>query len=446
MNNHANSDKSADASPLSLALSNPILGHLSPSAIEQLLKLGQPVDIGPGEVLVRQGDHSDCAFLILDGELEVCVATAYGEVPLAFVSRGVLIGEIGVFAELPRTATVRARDGARALRFERAHLQQAGDNEPALLRSIIARLGGQIGSFNRAIGLYTDAVSALERDDFDLTILDALRQPIPELMDFAQSFCQMAEQIVLRRAQHAEMTSAAAIQRAMLPGTLPTDLVEGQFDIHAHMKPAREVGGDLYDVFSVDADRVVITIGDVCGKGVPASLFMAVTQTVMRLVVHSAQNLQTEIGTANELLVASNREMMFATLFCCVLDISSGMMTYCNCGHNAPLLLRKGEGSFEALPASGLPLGIDKDIPYTVRSLVLAPGDRLFLYTDGVTEAEDPQSAQFGTDRLERALLAARAQSARKAVEHVVECVAEFSNGAAQSDDITCISLVRYEL
>jgi phosphoserine phosphatase RsbU/P len=434
---------SPQGTALSLATSNPVLGRLPPAAIAQLIAHAEPVTIEAGEVLVRQGDHSDCAFLILDGDLQVCVATAYGDVPLAVVSSGVLIGEIGVFAELPRTATVRAKTTSHALRFQREHLLQAGNNEPELLRSIITRLGGQIGSFNRAIGLYTDAVSALEREDFDLGILDALRQPIPELMDFSESFCRMAEQIVRRRAQLAEMASAAAIQRAMLPDELPSDLVAGGFDVHARMEPAREVGGDLYDVFRLDADHVAITIGDVCGKGVPASLFMAVTQTVMRVALRSAENLQAEIALANALLVAGNREMMFATFFCCVLNLRSGSLTYCNCGHNPPLLLRQGETTFEALNASGPPLGIDKDIVYTARTLTLEAGDRLFLYTDGVNEAEDAQTAQFGMERLEQTLLATRDQTAKATVAQLVEAIAAFSNGAPQFDDITCVALGR---
>jgi sigma-B regulation protein RsbU (phosphoserine phosphatase) len=436
--------RETDDQILTLARSNTILGGLSAAAIERLLELGQPVEIGAQEVLVRQGDRSDCAYLILEGDLEVLVNTAYGEVLLARVSKGVLIGEIGVFADLPRNATVRARGSVRALRFERAHLLDAGDTNPALLRSVISRLGGQIGRFNNAIGLYTNAVTALEQDKFDLGILDALRQPGPELVDFAQHFRHMAEQIVQRRAQQQEMASAAAIQRAMLPSTQATSLAEGQFDIFPHMMPAREVGGDLYDIVKLDEDRIAITIGDVCGKGVPAALFMAVTQTVMRLVVRFGQDLQAEIGAANNLLVANNREEMFATLFCGVLDLRSGAMTYCNCGHNPPLVLRKGENTFEYLRASGLPLGID-DNTYVPRSVALAPGDTLLLYTDGVTEAENLETAQFGMKRLEQAMLEMRGRPARSVVEHVIERVTAFANGAPQSDDVTCIAVVRSE-
>jgi CHASE2 domain-containing sensor protein len=209
----------------------------------------------------------------------------------------------------------------------------------------------------------------------------------------------MAVQLAQKRAREAEMASAAAIQRAMLPGTQPDDSAHGQLDIFAKMIPAREVGGDLYDIVKLDEHRVVVSIGDVCGKGVPASLFMAITQTVMRLVVRSGQDLQGEIQAANKLLVANNREEMFTTLFCGVLDVPSGTMTYCNCGHNPPLVLRKGEDTFEPLRNCGPPLRMFDDLSYAPRSIALAPGDMLLLYTDGVTEAENSQAAQFGMKR-----------------------------------------------
>ena len=175
-----------------------------------------------------------------------------------------------------------------------------------------------------------------------------------------------------------------------------------------------------------DGSRIVFTIGDVCGEGVPASLFMAITQTVMRLVVRSREDLQAEVNAANELLVANNREEMFATLFCGVLDVPSGAMTYCNCGHNPPLVLRKGASTFEPLQTSGPPLGIVDGISYRLQSIALAPGDLLFLYTDGVSEAENTQSdtLRHGASRADasrnaRAACAQRGRARRQARRRV---------------------------
>ncbi len=252
----------------------------------------------------------------------------------------------------------------------------------------------------------------------------------------------VAAQAAQRRAHEAEMASAAAIQRAMLPGAGQSDFAEGRLDIFAHMIPAREVGGDLYDILKLDGDRVMVSIGDVCGKGVPASLFMAVTQTIMRLVVRFDQDLKTEINSANNLMAANNREEMFTTLFCGLLDVTSGTMTYCNCGHNAPLVLRKAASTFETLLPCGPPLGVLDDSNYVPRSIALTPGDVLVLYTDGVTEAENIQKAMFGTKQLEEAVLEKRGAPARDVVEHVIARVTAFAKGAVQSDDITCVAVV----
>jgi serine phosphatase RsbU (regulator of sigma subunit) len=252
----------------------------------------------------------------------------------------------------------------------------------------------------------------------------------------------MAAQRAQQRAREAEMASAAAIQRAMLPSMQASDFAVGQLDIFGHMIPARDVGGDLYDIARLNGDRAVVTIGDVCGKGVPASLFMAITQTVMRLVVRSGHDLKAEINAANDLLAANNKEEMFTTLFCGVVDAGSATMTYCNCGHNPPLVLRRGESTFESLRNCGPPLGIMDEISYVPRSIALSPGDTLLLYTDGVTEAENPQSTQFGMKRLEETIFEIRGQPARSVVEHVIKRVAEFAKGAPQSDDITCVAVV----
>ena len=251
----------------------------------------------------------------------------------------------------------------------------------------------------------------------------------------------MAAQREQQRKHEAEMASAAAIQRAMLPSLQESDFAAGQLDIFAQMIPAREVGGDLYDIVKLDENRLAVTIGDVCGKGFPAALFMAMTQTVMRAVVRSGQDLQAEIEAANKLLVANNREEMFTTLFCGVIDLPSRTLTYCNCGHNPPLLLRKGESTFQPLRNCGPPLGIF-DVSYVPQSIALAGGDMLVLYTDGVTEAETVTSAQFSTPRLEQAIVETRGEPARKVVEHITLRVAQFVNAAPQSDDITCVAVV----
>lgn len=436
---------SEESNPLAFALarSGSIFRHLPDEAIERLFSCGQQVVFEPGQLLIRQGESSDCAYLVLDGTVEVLVQTDHGEVILATLGAGALFGEIGALAGVVRSATVRANGRLRALRLKRTDLLETGEANPRLLLSVIGHLGEQITRFNNAMALYTSAVAALEAGNFDVSILDELRQPTAELMDFAVHFRRMAEQIILRRAQEAEMASAAAIQRAMLPTSVPKNLIGSPFDVHMHILPAKQVGGDLYDLVELDDDHVAVTIGDVCGKGVPASLFMAVTQTITRLVIRSGVNLKVEVEKANRLLVAQNKENLFTTWFCAVLNVRSGAVMYCNCGHNPPLLLRRGTGEIETLPNCGPPLGIMEEIAYTPRSVQLDPEDLLLLYTDGITEAENPTAEQFGSGRLRQVLMATEGQPAHAVIGEVAAAVTRFVDGAAQSDDITCLVIRR---
>src|SRR5260221_5951356 len=431
-------DKSA---VIGLMRTHPTFAHLSEASIAGLIDRSALSRFASGHVLIRQGDTSDAAFLLLDGEVDVVVETLYGPVHLARRTRNTLLGELGAFANLPRTATVRTLTAVEVLRIAREDLLKIGRDNPDLLLDVIQQLGQHTGMVNRAVGFYTHALAALERPDFDPAILDELLNPAPELVNFARTFRKMAEQIILRRTQHDEMASAASIQRAMLPPPLPQGSCAGRVALHAAMRPAREIGGDFYDFFAIGDDRLGIVIGDVSGKGVPASLFMAMTRTIIRLVARQDDDLAIGIGRANALLSADNDSAMFVTLLYGVLDIASGVLTYCNCGHNPPLVVR-GDGTRERLTLTGLPLGVMPDADYATRTVVLAPGDRLVLYTDGVTEASTTDGAEFGEARLEAAIDALRRGSAIAQGAGTLERVDAFAAGAPQADDITCLALI----
>jgi phosphoserine phosphatase RsbU/P len=427
---------------LDLATRNPLLGQLSEHALECLLARSQLVEVEADQHLLRQGTPSDAAYLLVAGDVDVLAENAYGSVQLARLSAGALVGEVGVFTELPRNASVIARGPIRGLRFAREDLLAAGTESPHFLRSIMSKLGQYISNYNHALGFFTNALTALERRNFDLRLLDDLMYPMPELISFSQTFRRIAEQIMLRQAHNREMDSAAAIQRAFLPDALLMDGHASNLQIFADMRPAKEVGGDLYDFFFVEPNKLAITIGDVCGKGVPASLFMAVTQSVIRLALRQGGVLAEKIKAANDLLSSDNKETMFVTLFCAVLDLTTGALTYCNCGHNPPLVLRKNQDVVEHLQLTGVPLGIDSGINYSTHEVSLAPDDCLVLFTDGITEAMNIRGEQYGDERLEQAVGVWRNLHPREFVNHIIDAASAFAGDAPQSDDMTCLSLV----
>jgi phosphoserine phosphatase RsbU/P len=248
-----------------LAAANPLLGQMSEHALKSLMTCSVLVEIGADERLVRQGASSDAALLV-DGEVDVLIENSYGSVHLNRLSAGAVVGEIGVFTDLPRNASVVARGPIRALRFTREDLLKAGTESPRFFCSIMSKLGQHISTYDQALGFFTNALTAIEQRDFNLRLLDDLMYPMPELINFSQTFRRIAEQIIWRQAHNKEMDSAAAIQRAFLPDEQLMSGHASHLEIFADMKPAKVVGGDLYDFFLIERDKLAITIGDVCGK------------------------------------------------------------------------------------------------------------------------------------------------------------------------------------
>ena len=255
---------------------------LSDDNLTFLIESAELETFEPDAVLMVQGEPSDYAMLILEGKVTVSADSARGAIPISTLVAPSLVGELGSLAQLPRSATAHALTPVTALRFGRAALVEVARATPSLLIDIIGRMGDRMRKFNGAISLYTQALDALERHEFDPALLEELRSPIPDLADFGKTFGRMAEQIILRRQRDDEMASAAVIQRALLP-SVRGFAAESGLDIWASMTPARDVGGDFFDLVPLADGRVALGVGDVCGKGVPAALFMGITRTLIRI-------------------------------------------------------------------------------------------------------------------------------------------------------------------
>ncbi|PKN69994.1 MAG: serine/threonine protein phosphatase [Deltaproteobacteria bacterium HGW-Deltaproteobacteria-12] len=240
-----------------------------------------------------------------------------------------------------------------------------------------------------------------------------------------------------------ELKIAHDIQMGMLPRTFPPFPLRTDMDIFATLKPAREVGGDLYDFFFMDDDHLCFTVGDVSGKGVPAALLMAVTKILIKSKAAQGFTADKIITRVNEDLAQDNPSMMFVTLFLGILNIHTGEVFYCNAGHPSPYILRS-RGGVEVLPATGgMALGVVEDFAYSSKQLKLNAHDSVLLYSDGITEATDSQGNFFAEARLEKALVELSDQPLKALVDGVVELVTAFAGDAPQADDIT-IMVMRY--
>lgn len=241
-----------------------------------------------------------------------------------------------------------------------------------------------------------------------------------------------------------EMQLASAAQKELVPHIFPPFPERKGIDISATLIPARKVGGDLYDYFIL-GDTLYFCIGDVSGKGVQASLFMAATHYLFRSVV-AGNTVAEAAGQINVSLCADNENCRFVTFWFGRLELASGRLEYVNAGHNSPVLVRNGKAEF--FPASGnMPFGISDDEGYVSKSAVLLPGDILLLYTDGVTEAMDPDGNELGSEPMMQAAESVSDGSASGVVGKVLERVIQHTSAAAQSDDITilCVRFIKAE-
>ena len=238
-----------------------------------------------------------------------------------------------------------------------------------------------------------------------------------------------------------ELAMASRIQAAMLPGIFPAFPERKEFDIYASMDPVRGVGGDFFDFFFIDRDHLCLLIADVSGKGIPAALFMMASKIILADNAKSGKSPAQILQDTNEAICANNPEEMFVTVWLGILDISTGLLTTANAGHEYPALMH-ADGQFELFrDRHGLVVGGMPGVKYHEHSLQMYPGSKLFVYTDGVPEATDAENALFGTTRMLEALNAHANESPKQILHGVRQAVNEFVSDMEQFDDLTMMCL-----
>ena len=240
----------------------------------------------------------------------------------------------------------------------------------------------------------------------------------------------------------AELDVAAHIQADMLPSIFPPYPDRKEIDIYATMTPAKEVGGDFYDFFLVDEDHLALVMADVSGKGVPAALFMVIAKTLLKNRAQMGASPKEVLESVNNQLCENNESEMFVTVWLGIYQLSTGKLTAANAGHEYPAVKREGEGFSLYKDRHGLVLAGMENSRYREYELTLAPGEAIFVYTDGVPEATDAENRLFGTDRMLSALNAHPEASAQELLGRVKEEIDGFVGSAPQFDDITMLCLV----
>ena len=250
---------------------------------------------------------------------------------------------------------------------------------------------------------------------------------------------QLTETTARNASMESELNIARDIQMAMLPKTFPPYPKRADIDIFGQLTPAKAVGGDLYDFYIRD-EKLFFCIGDVSGKGVPASLVMAVTTSQFRTLSATEDRPEMIVKGISESMCARNESLMFVTLFVGVLDLSSGVLHYCNAGHDAPVLAGRDKPGYLAVDPN-VPVGIMPGWEYTAQEAVIDRGTTIFGYTDGLTEAADKDEALFGEERMLQAIASAESFAPDVLIRTVEKSVHEFVADAEQSDDLTMLAL-----
>ena len=308
------------------------------------------------------------------------------------------------------------------------------------MKVIMVSAYGDMTNIRQAMnnGAFDFATKPIDMDDLSLTIEKAM-QEINYVHESQKEHSQL-------ESLKSELTVARDIQQYILPQTFPPfpDACD-KADIAASMNAAKNIGGDFYDFFRLDEERIALVIADVCGKGIPAALFMAVSRTIIRSKGTAEVSPAECMELSNRLLCAYSVDYMFVTVFYGIYNLTTGTLDYCNAGHNYPRLLRT-DGSIDIMPPTkSAALGIFSDAKFKENRMQLNHGDMLFMFTDGINEAMNPEQEEFDNERLDAVLASCKDRNCKEVIETVNRGIADFVRGAEQSDDITMLVVKRVE-
>jgi sigma-B regulation protein RsbU (phosphoserine phosphatase) len=401
----------------------PLFAGLPHTELEQLATSLQPHDFPPGTLLIREGDTDEHCYILLEGEAEVIKALGTpDERKLAIRPQGALFGEMSLFdPQGCHTASVRALSMSHTLEMTRKDFDRLLHQYPALAYDMVRQMSQRL------------------QDTENTTIID-LREKNNQLTLAYKELQAAQEQLVIKERWERELAIARQIQESILPDNLPK---MAGFDIAALSIPAREVGGDYYDFIPINRHRFGLVVGDACDKGIPAALFVNLTNSLVHIEAKRTPSPEAALQLVNQHLIEMSHSGMFVTLLYGILDVS-GRFDYCRAGHPYPLVMNENQQPIETISHSGMPLGISSEIELDAQSVTIPEGGLIVIYSDGLTEAMDAKERQFGVDRLARALPLLSHLPAKEICHQLWQCIKEFVGEQPQSDDITIVVIRRF--
>jgi serine phosphatase RsbU (regulator of sigma subunit) len=399
----------------------PLFAGLSLDEQHHVLDCMSRIDLPSGAVLVHEGDPGDCMYIITSGEIEFLKALGTPEEHLLSVFQaGEFFGEVALLdSEGRRSASARARCPATVLCMTAEDFHELMHTKPMLASQM------------------SHIISNRLRAASDATIRD-LEAKNRTLAQAYEELKTAQAQIIEKEKLEKELEVARQIQLSMLPKHLPE--VKG-YTFGAHMQAARQVGGDFYDLFPLDKAHIAIVVGDVCDKGVPSALYMALTRSLVRAEALRLDAPANTLRRVNSLLHEMSTADLFVTVLYGVLELPTGRFVYARAGHELPILLC-ADRSLPPIPcANGMLIGMFPKIVIEDSRIELCPGDKLLLYSDGATDANNPRQETFGQDRLAQALQACPESEAQAVCASLLSSLLAFQGNAPQYDDITLVTI-----
>ena len=301
----------------------------------------------------------------------------------------------------------------------------------------IAKMSEQLGEFS-GVNMFFEMEDEYKTGDEVQVLAESFEAQAARMRDYVD---ELIDEMYAKEHVKAELSLATRIQADMLPCIFPAFPERDEFNIYASMRPAKEVGGDFYDFFFAGEDHLAVVMADVSGKGVPAAMFMMMAKSMIQSQIIAKRDVKAVLEDVNNLICSNNREKMFVTVWLGILDINTGVITASNAGHEYPVL-KEPDGAFKIIKDKhGFVIGGKKNMKYTDYEIHLKPGSKLFVYTDGVPEAMDPDRTLFGMDRMVDALNEAADSSAEEILNSVDRAVRKFVGPAEQFDDLTMLCI-----